>query len=148
MNNTSLGTICLIDDDKIYQLLTTKIIEKVNPEQKVITFYNGKQAIDYFLSAASKGSLPDVIFLDINMPIMNGWDFLEVYSRLEEINDIPVIMVSSSLDEDDAIRSRQYSVVQDFITKPMGQQLISEILSMLNRGKLPKPMKKNAQFIN
>ncbi|WP_207497172.1 response regulator [Aridibaculum aurantiacum] len=123
--------VCLIDDDNIYQLITTKIIEMVNPQQQVISFSNGQQAIDYFTSLSNEHTtLPDIIFLDLNMPIMNGWDFLDAFSSLQNLpKKIPVYMVSSSVNEDDAVRSKTYPVVKDFIIKPFSKVQIKEILT-------------------
>lgn len=129
-NEQSSLTICLIDDDNIYQLITTRILELEHPDQKVLSFFNGKQAIDYFqdLTDATK-PLPDVILLDLNMPVMNGWDFLEAYSALEGLpKKPPIFMVSSSVNEEDAERSKSFSVVRDFITKPVSKGQIKDIL--------------------
>lgn len=125
MNNAP-HTICLIDDDKIYQMITTRIIELVNPNQKVIVFNNGQQAIDFF--EGNEEALPDVIFLDINMPVMNGWEFLDAFTNMP-VKKVPVYMVSSSVNCDDAIRSQRYDVVKDFIIKPICRHRISEILA-------------------
>ena len=82
-NSTPL-TICLIDDDSIYQFTAKRIIELLNPLQKVLVFSNGKEAIDYFqASTQCNNEIPDVIFLDINMPVMNGWEFLEAYDSVK-----------------------------------------------------------------
>lgn len=130
MTNRPPMTICLIDDDSIYQMITTKMIEMVNPQQKVISFFNGQQAIDYFKVLSAPFQLPDIIFLDINMPIMDGWGFLEAFTALDNIqNLVPVYMVSSSLNQEDAIRSKSFEVVQDFIIKPMSKIKITEILN-------------------
>ncbi len=130
MNNTAPITICLIDDDTIYQLIIRRIIELTFPNQQVLCFENGQLALDYFLSLAPGSDLlPDIIFLDINMPVMNGWEFLDAYTALQQQPlNIPIYMVSSSVDESDAIRSRSYSVVKDFIVKPMNKVRICEIL--------------------
>lgn len=128
-NSTPL-TICLIDDDRIYQFTARRIIELVNPLQKVMVFSNGKEAIDFFTQRASNNEqLPDVIFLDINMPVMNGWEFLEAYNSVKRDLDkqISIYMVSSSVDENDKIRSRNFDV-KDFIEKPIDKEMMVEIL--------------------
>jgi CheY-like chemotaxis protein len=132
MNSKSTPhTICLIDDDAIYQFTAKKIIELVDPQRKVLSFTNGKQALDYFTSGSlAKEDLPDVIFLDINMPVMDGWEFLEGYQAVNCLFDksIPVYMVSSSVDEQDVLRSKTFDIVKDFIVKPMNKTRIAEIL--------------------
>ncbi len=129
--NFTQQTICLIDDDRIYQFTAKRIIELVSPLQKVLIFSNGKEAIDFFNQRKlNSEQLPDVIFLDINMPIMNGWEFLEAYSNVkpEVKKNITIYMVSSSVDEKDKIRSKKFMDVKDFIVKPLNLQLMKNIL--------------------
>ena len=128
--NFTFSTICLIDDDRIYQFTAKRIIELVNPLQKVLVFSNGKEAIDFFSQQTlSNEHLPDVIFLDINMPVMNGWEFLEAYSNVKSglEKEICIYMVSSSVDEKDKIRSKSFDV-KDFIEKPIDKETMVEIL--------------------
>ncbi|MCW3112711.1 MAG: response regulator [Segetibacter sp.] len=128
-NSTSL-TICLIDDDRIYQFTAKRIIELVNPLQKILIFSNGKEALDYFTQqATSNDQLPDVIFLDINMPVMNGWEFLEAYDSVKTAlnKQISIYMVSSSVDEKDKIRSKSFNV-KNFIEKPIDKEMMTAIL--------------------
>ena len=123
-------TICLIDDDRIYQFTAKRIIELVNPTQKVLVFSNGKEAIDFFTNGVfDRDQLPDIIFLDINMPVMNGWEFLEAYDAVKAVMEkqIKIYMVSSSVDEKDKIRSRTFDV-KDFIEKPLDKETMCEIL--------------------
>ena len=131
MDKSSTPQICLIDDDRIYQFTAQRIIQLVDPSQKVLVFSNGKEAIDYFSQRAlSNDQLPDVIFLDINMPVMNGWEFLEAYKTVKrELNkQISIYMVSSSVDEKDKIRSRNFENVKDFIVKPIDKEMMLGIL--------------------
>jgi two-component system, chemotaxis family, chemotaxis protein CheY len=130
-NNATPYTICLIDDDRIYQFTAKRIIELVDPLKKVLAFSNGKEAIDFFAQGTiTEEQLPDVIFLDINMPVMNGWEFLEAYNSVKSSlkKSITIYMVSSSVDENDKIRSKNFNDVKDFIVKPLDQQVMSAIL--------------------
>lgn len=132
MEQNSTPTICLIDDDNIYRFTAKRIIELVNPEQKVLMFSNGKEALDYFIQTAIQDEqLPDVIFLDINMPVMNGWEFLEAYTRIKpELHKaITIYMVSSSVDEKDKVRSLTFDSVKDYIVKPINKDMMMNILS-------------------
>jgi two-component system, chemotaxis family, chemotaxis protein CheY len=125
-------TVCLIDDDAIYQFMAKKIIELVNPEQRVISFSNGQHAINYFNQPRlASDELPDIIFLDINMPVMDGWDFLEAYTQVHHHlqKPIEIYMVSSSVNETDLNRSRSYNIVKDYIIKPLDREMMTEILA-------------------
>jgi two-component system, chemotaxis family, chemotaxis protein CheY len=133
MNDVSTPlTICLIDDDRIYQFTAKRIIELVNPSQKVLGFFNGQEAIDYFRQPSlTNNDLPDVIFLDINMPVMNGWEFLEAYEAVKGNfkKDIIIYMVSSSIDDKDRSRAETFTSVKDYIEKPVNQQMMRDILN-------------------
>lgn len=81
-----LHNVCLIDDDKIYQFTARKILESTGLAKKILSFYNGSEAIGFLKQSftTDQNELPDVIFLDINMPVMNGWQFLEEYHKIND----------------------------------------------------------------
>ena len=110
--------VCVIDDDDIYQFLLKKELKHTNLVDRINVFTDGQKAIDYFLdNRHSESHLPDVIFLDINMPIMNGWQFLEEFKELKKrLNkQITIYLVSSSFDDRDISRSKEYAEVTDYI---------------------------------
>ncbi|OYU56843.1 MAG: response regulator [Chitinophagaceae bacterium BSSC1] len=127
--------VCLIDDDKIYQFTAKMILEATGLTHSIKTFFNGQEAIDYLISPENQipENLPDVIFLDINMPVMNGWEFLEAFSLFykELPKQIVVYMVSSSVDESDIQKSRTYEPVTDYVIKPINKDKYRELLSVL-----------------
>lgn len=125
-------TTYIVDDDDIYQFMASRTIKMTNMVGEIKTFPNGKSAVDYILSHSEDSeTLPDVIFLDINMPIMNGWEFLEEFKRIKSMlkKDIKVCMVSSSIDEVDIRRANENENVYKFMTKPVKQQKFQEVLS-------------------
>ncbi|WP_153798317.1 response regulator [Foetidibacter luteolus] len=125
-------SICLIDDDRIYQFAARKTIEATGMAGSVMVFSNGLEALDYLKSHLEDVSqLPDVIFLDINMPVMNGWQFLEEYQPVSEglKKNVIVYMVSSSIDEYDINRSKEFQAVSEYILKPVNKEKFSELLS-------------------
>ena len=131
MNNHPLN-ICLVDDDMVYQYVAKKTIESTGLSENIIQFHNGEEALVFFKENVSNVTfLPDIIFLDINMPLMNGWEFLEAYSQLVPLmpKDIPVVIVSSSLDDYDLNKSKDFPVVTRFITKPILRDKFINILS-------------------
>jgi len=127
--------VCLIDDDKIYQFTARKIVEATGLAKNILSFFNGKEAIDFFLENQTKelDQLPNVVFLDINMPIVNGWQFLDAYDKLNTRlhKAITIFVVSSSVDDTDIKKSKQYTTVKDYIVKPINrikyQQLLEEL---------------------
>jgi CheY-like chemotaxis protein len=123
--------VCVIDDEDIYQFLLKKELKHTQLIDKVHVFTDGKQAIDYFEENKEiPSALPDVIFLDINMPIMNGWQFLEQFKGIQPKMDkeITIYLVSSSFDDRDINRSKEYTEVTDYIIKPVKRANLLNVL--------------------
>ncbi len=115
---------CIIDDDKIYVNLVKKIIEIKKLSRNLIIFKNGKEALDHFkpiLRNMSEESLPDIIFLDLNMPVMDGWEFLSEFIKIKNNfnKKITLYVVSSSIDPRDLERARSFNMVTDYLIKPI-----------------------------
>lgn len=126
--------ICLIDDDRIYQFAARKIIEATGFAGNVLAFSNGKDAIQYLHDHLNyETEIPDVIFLDIHMPIMNGWQFLDEYKNIKPRLSKPVhiYMVSSSVDEIDIDKSKTFDTVSDYIIKPLKRDIFDSLLAQL-----------------
>lgn len=126
--------IFLVDDDQIYQFTAKKTLESMGLSGKISVFSDGQEAIQFIrehLSSSEK--LPDVIFLDINMPVMDGWQFVEEYQKLQLSKKVALYMVSSSVDESDMKRSKDYGVIDDYIIKPVGRSRFEELLSLLSK---------------
>jgi CheY-like chemotaxis protein len=124
-------SICIVDDDEVYKFFVKKIIEIKGLADNVLTFPDGEEAYNYIKE--NKGNpdlLPDIIFLDINMPIMDGFLFMEEYTKLKhEINkEIAIYMVTSSIDIIDLERSKKYTEITDFITKPISAEVLEKII--------------------
>ena len=128
-------SVCLIDDDKIYQFTARKMLEATGMAKQIQSCYDGSEALSFFSGENSKdaANLPDVIFLDINMPIMNGWEFLEEYEKLS--NQFPknmlLYVVSSSVDDAEIRRSKQYGSVTDYMVKPITRMRYQELLESI-----------------
>ncbi|WP_281614647.1 response regulator [Flammeovirga sp. SubArs3] len=120
--------ILLIDDDELSNIYTVIKIKEFTQVPEVSICYNGEQALEYIKSKMTSGAaLPDYIFLDIHMPIMNGLEFLEEYQYVEKKSKI--IMLSTSILEEERAIALKYDFVVDFINKPLKVELMKEIFS-------------------
>lgn len=115
-----INTICIIDDDSIFTLVAKKIIELVDASENVQLFKNGKEALIAFKQfIEEKKPLPDLIFLDVNMPLMGGFEFLNELEKIAASYELGVYIFTSSIDPQDQKRAQQYSVVKKFVEKPL-----------------------------
>lgn len=124
----------IVDDDLIFHLVTQRLIESKDIHKKLFFFRNGKEAIDFVKSHQSDPKeLPDIILLDIKMPVMDGWDFMDQYLSME--NDLPkniiIYIVSSSIDKMDTERAEQISAIKEYIVKPIDQKKLDDIIDEL-----------------
>jgi CheY-like chemotaxis protein len=127
-----MKTIFLIDDDPVFVYLTKKIICSVNGGCEIMEFPDGELAIDRLKQIHSdSASLPDIIFVDLSMPVMDGWEFLDEYALLRPTFSKPIelFIVSSSISPQEVERSKTYPTVSDFLIKPVAKGKIAEILS-------------------
>ncbi|MEW5675727.1 response regulator [Flavobacterium enshiense] len=120
-------TICIIDDDPIYQLVTQKLIDKSGLFSDTFSFRSGEDAIHHLTKT---DSFPDVILLDIEMPQMDAWDFLnemtfQFESQSTQIKSIYI--VSSSIATEDKLRAEKYDFVKCFLSKPIDLEKLKMI---------------------
>jgi two-component system chemotaxis response regulator CheY len=122
--------IFLVDDDHIYQFTAKKTLESMGLAGQVSIFADGEKALEFIKEHLSRPEvLPDIIFLDINMPIMDGWQFVDEFQKLDLPKKIALYMVSSSVDENDMRRSKEYGVIDDYIIKPVGKNRFEQLLA-------------------
>jgi CheY-like chemotaxis protein len=127
-------SICLVDDDDIYQFLTMRVIEETNLVKQIRVFSNGLEAIEFLRDVQDQPlEIPEIILLDLNMPVMDGWGFLEEYVRLKPHlgKTITLLIVSSSIDPIDIQRAKAISEVSDFIIKPISKERLIHMLQNL-----------------
>ncbi len=126
----------LVDDDEINNFITVKLIRKAYPDAIISTFLNGRLAIDNLKNILQHvtDAIPDYILLDINMPVMNGWEFLEEYksSGLDPDKKITIYILSSSVFSNDIDKAKSYASVANFISKPLNLESIKEVFSLIN----------------
>ncbi len=126
------SNILLVDDDQVYLYLMNRVIKGLTDELEVNSFTDGEQAVQ-FLSLCSQENikLPEVIFLDINMPFLDGWGFLAEFKKLKpKINDkVNIYMVSSSNREQDMKRAAEFEELTGYVVKPLEEDKLVEIFT-------------------
>lgn len=124
----------LVDDDEINNFISIKLIKKALLNTEIMACLNGKFAIDQLVEIQRKDpdKMPDYILLDINMPIMNGWEFLDEYKRLniDPVGKCKIFIISSSVFSNDINKARSYPLVKDFISKPLNVDKIKELFTV------------------
>jgi two-component system, chemotaxis family, chemotaxis protein CheY len=127
----SLKKVCIIDDDKVIQFTSKKMIELTGMAREIISFTDGEKAYEYFMEHATQADmLPDIMMVDINMPYIDGWEFLKRYEQVREVlvKKVIIYMVSSSISEEETNRAKAYPDVVDFLIKPVPKDKYLEIL--------------------
>lgn len=113
-------SICIIDDDPTNVLITKALLSLINSESFILTYKDGKEAYDGLMDLCRNNeSIPEVYFLDINMPIWDGWDFLNEIEKLNSQKQVSIFVLSSSNNPDDAARALTYQNVKGYIVKPV-----------------------------
>ncbi len=122
--------VAIVDDDSIFQFTTKVKIEKLQLAEAVIIFNDGEEVFE-FLRDEPESQLPNIILLDINMPLVDGWDFLELYTKIPEDkrNRMKIFMLSSSINPVDVEKAGENPFVEDYITKPITDENLTRILS-------------------
>jgi CheY-like chemotaxis protein len=133
-----LETIMCIDDDPITQMLIKKVVQKVAFSKEIITAQNGEEALDILnqlkiINYQAKNTKPQLIFLDINMPVMGGWEFLDFFNAPDyfEFNTVKVVILTSTIDPDDIEKSKLYSNVISFQSKPITVEMLEHIRNII-----------------
>ena len=130
-----INTVCIIDDDPIFRFGTKKLMETIDVQLDFLVYKNGKEALDGLSSKVKlNANLPDVILLDLNMPIMDGWQFLDQLFTIPDAVGIPIYIVSSSVDSRDIDKAKTYNMVSNYILKPFSLSKVQDLLEALEHG--------------
>lgn len=127
-----LNSVLLIDDDEVTNYINTKILKVVSPETKVTVALNGLEGLKHIdRRIDEKEPEFDAIIIDITMPEMDGWQFIEALSaeRYSMYLDSNIVMLTSSVFEDDIIRAGKYKLVKTFLSKPLDIPKVNKILN-------------------
>jgi CheY-like chemotaxis protein len=129
-----LNCILIIDDDTTTNLIHKMILEQANVAENILVALNGKEALDLIRNAGNGPEnnypLPDLILLDINMPIMNGWEFIEEYQKLDNglKSKMVVVMLTCSLNPDDEIKAGKLPAINGFRNKPLSVEIVYKLV--------------------
>ena len=133
-----LEQILCVDDDPITLMLCKKVIEKASFSAEIITAQNGEEALNFFNELKNNQNnvkKPQLIFLDLNMPIMGGWEFLDNFTSAdyEEFNSIGIIVLSSTINPEDSAKAKKYPAVIDFLSKPISKSMLEYLKNKLDK---------------
>ena len=132
-----LDLILCVDDDPITLMLCKKVIAKTSFSKIIMTAQNGEQALfifDKFIqSIVEKDEIPELIFLDLNMPVMGGWEFLDAFNtdKYLSFHHIKVVVLSSTIDPEDLEKAKIYPMVIDFLSKPITLNMLKYLTNKL-----------------
>ena len=127
---TKINCVLLVDDDEATNFIHKHVIQAADFADQVKIAENGLQALDYLNSIHDSDYVkPDLIFLDINMPVMNGWEFLEQYKQLDEElkGQMMVVMLTTSLNPDDKANSKAIGGIDHFMSKPLTVEMLHDL---------------------
>ena len=121
--------VLLVEDDPITIMVCDRIIKMTSFADNVKSCENGKIALDYLFALSENDPVPTIIFLDINMPVMNGWDFLEEFDKIKtRFKPLPrIYLLSSTVDPEDYKKAKNFVLVEDFISKPLSKDALQKI---------------------
>ncbi|WP_411029099.1 response regulator [Spongiimicrobium sp. 3-5] len=122
---------CIIDDDPIFVYGTKRMMKQIDFCEDIMVYVNGQEALDGLTNLKKKGgNLPSVIFLDLNMPIMNGWEFLDDFLQILDNGQdkVTIYIISSSVDPLELDQVKNYSIVRNYILKPLTPQDLKNVL--------------------
>ncbi|WP_130735073.1 response regulator [Flavobacterium sp. J27] len=129
-----IKNLTLVDDDDVFVFLTKKTIEQTNLVDLIRVFSNGIDALNFLKENKDNlDVLPEILLLDLSMPIMNGWQFLEEYTKLHPYigKKISIYICSSSISQDDITRAKAINEVSDYIIKPIAKAKLIDVIKHL-----------------
>lgn len=125
-----LKHLLLVDDDPTTNFFNRHLIGKLGYFENIHVATNGQLALDKVHELHEIGCTPDMILLDINMPIMNGFEFLDKYNKLNDRvkSSVVVCMLTTSLAKEDLEKAKEYAILSDYLDKPLNAEKMTEIM--------------------
>jgi response regulator of citrate/malate metabolism len=121
-------TVVIVDDDPMVSLMHRTVIRKGELSSNIQNFANGKDALDFLVSSQEGYSY--LLLLDLNMPVMNGWEFLDELNKHDVGKNVIVAIVSSTVDKSNVVRATDYPQVVDFLSKPFTKNNLNDLIRM------------------
>lgn len=121
---------CIIDDDPIFVFGAKRLMELANFSESFLVFNNGMDAIEHMKTLINNDNgndMPEIMLLDLNMPIMDGWQFLEEFIQIKPKKPLTIYIVSSSIDPIDLERAKRYQEITDYVIKPINVNDLNKI---------------------
>jgi len=123
-----------VDDDSISLTISKLLLKRTGFADQIFTAIDGSDALIYFETHFAENlnpqeTAPNLILLDINMPVMNGWEFLDVYiaKYAEKLPNTKVVILSSTINPEDLLRAKEYAIVAQFVSKPLSVENLTEL---------------------
>lgn len=124
-----IDLVYIVEDDLIASFVIKKVVDEHPEVEGSQVFANGRLALDALLTIFENcNKLPDLILLDINMPVMDGWEFLEALAGVDKDTPIPVFILTSSISPVDIEKAKSYGEVKGFFSKPFSFEKLNEIM--------------------
>lgn len=128
-------TVCIIDDEHINQFIVTSIIKSINKDILILSYENGEKAMEFLTKIHLSGNeMPDIILLDINMPVSSGWQFMDEFIKVKpEISkNISIYILSSSNDPADKRKAKTYKEISGYLCRPVEPYTLKKIIEYVN----------------
>ncbi|MEN7549659.1 response regulator [Rapidithrix thailandica] len=126
-----MDTLAVVDDNEVVHFIIDEIVKKYQLAKRLLPFLDGESAIEFFKTACEEQeALPDLLLLDINLPGLDGWDFLEEFAKIQSNlkKELTIYMLSSSINEQDMEKAAYNPFVSGYVTKPVTAEKLKNLL--------------------
>ena len=131
-----INLVCLVEDDPVHAFIAQKVLGMTGLVDQVMIFENGKKIYDFLVQLRlDQKIMPDLILLDLNMPIWDGWQFLDEAKEINLLQDIPLYIITSSTDRSDRDRATQHLLSEFYLVKPLTLDKVKPVLEKLIKKK-------------
>jgi len=120
--------VVVVDDDEVYRFIAERTLGTLVDSDRLSLFGDAQSALDRLKQMETSNDLPDFLFLDLHMPVMDGWDFLDAYSSYSGADVTKIFIVSSSVSKLDTDKAKKYPQVKGYLIKPVKRDRFEEIL--------------------